>query len=55
VGSEFQVNTYTTGAQYFPSVAMDATGNFVVVWTSSGQDGDGPGPHTITLRLDPCE
>src|SRR6185503_20432602 len=39
LGSEFRVNTYTTGAQTFPSVAADAAGNFVVVWHSNGQDG----------------
>jgi hypothetical protein len=39
-GSEFQVNTYTTSYQWFPSVASDAVGNFVVAWTSYGQDGD---------------
>jgi len=33
VGGEFQINTYTTEYQYRPSVAMDADGNFVVVWT----------------------
>ncbi len=33
-GSEFQVNTYTLLGQYLPSVAMDASGNFVVVWRS---------------------
>jgi len=38
-GPEFQVNTYTTSQQYRPSVAVDAAGNFVVVWTSVGQDG----------------
>jgi hypothetical protein len=38
-GPEFRVNTYTTGAQYDPEVASDAAGNFVVVWTSYGQDG----------------
>ena len=38
-GSEFQVNTFTTGSQYAPTVAMDADGDFVVTWTSSGQDG----------------
>ena len=38
-GSEFQVNTYTTISQGFPSVAMDASGDFVVVWESWGQDG----------------
>jgi hypothetical protein len=38
-GGEFQVNTYTSGSQYLPAVAMDADGNFVVAWTSDGQDG----------------
>jgi hypothetical protein len=33
-GSEFLVNTYTTGYQGRPSVAMDASGNFVVAWWS---------------------
>lgn len=42
-GSEIQVNTTTTGDQSDPAVAMDAAGNFVVTWTSSGQDGDGNG------------
>ena len=42
-GSEFQVNSYTTGSQGCPAVASDASGNFVVVWTSSGQDGSGYG------------
>ena len=39
VGSEFQVNTYTTGGQFRPSVSSDADGNFVVIWESRGQDG----------------
>jgi hypothetical protein len=39
VGPEFRVNTYTTGIQHEPSVALDAAGNFVVLWESSGQDG----------------
>ena len=38
-GTEFQVNTYTTGAQSAPAVAMDDSGRFVVVWQSDGQDG----------------
>jgi hypothetical protein len=42
-GGEFRVNTYTTNAQYFAAVAMDAVGNFVVVWHSFGQDGNGYG------------
>jgi len=43
VGGEFPVNTYTTGTQRFPSVAMDADGDSVVVWESAGQDGSGYG------------
>ena len=38
-GSEFRVNATTTNAQSQPAVASDSTGNFVVVWTSYGQDG----------------
>jgi hypothetical protein len=39
-GSDFQVNSYATGAQVRPGIATDASGNFVVVWSSNGQDGD---------------
>ncbi|MFX1513380.1 MAG: hypothetical protein ACFFCQ_12405 [Promethearchaeota archaeon] len=42
-GSEFQVNTYTTGSQGSPVVAMDSNGNFVIVWQSDGQDGSSYG------------
>ncbi|HEY7112325.1 MAG TPA: hypothetical protein VIA45_05280 [Thermoanaerobaculia bacterium] len=38
VGSEFRVNTYTTGSQYGPSVAAAAGHGFVVVWHSENQD-----------------
>lgn len=37
--TEFQVNSYTTGAQGRPAVAADAQGNFVVVWESSDDGG----------------
>jgi len=44
VGGEFQANTYTTGSQSTPTVAADADGAFVVVWTSElAQDGSGYG------------
>jgi hypothetical protein len=42
-GTEFQVNTYTTGFQRFADVGANPGGDFVVVWQSSGQDGDGYG------------
>ncbi len=41
-GPPFRVNETTTGSQNVPSVAMDAAGNFVVVWSGPG-DGDGYG------------
>ena len=43
VGSEFPVNTFTTGNQSNPSIALDADGDFVIAWESSGQDGAGDG------------
>jgi len=43
LGSEFRVNSYTNDYQTTPSVASDASGNFVVVWVSNDQDGYGYG------------
>jgi hypothetical protein len=44
VGPEFRVNTHTTSNQRYPSVAVGgSTGDFVVVWVSSTQDGSGFG------------
>lgn len=43
LGGEFQVHTTTAGNQSETSVAADATGDFVVSWTSQGQDGSGLG------------
>ena len=41
VGDEFQVNTTTNNNQINPSLTMDDTGNFLVVW-----EGNGPGDST---------
>src|SRR5207302_7510917 len=38
-GGQFQVNTYTTGIQEYPRVAVDVAGDFVVVWSGSGSGG----------------
>jgi len=43
LGEETRVNTTTTNTQDLPAVAMDAGGNFVVVWQSLAQDGSGQG------------
>jgi hypothetical protein len=41
---EFRVNTYTTSGQGRTAVAADpVTGNFVVTWDSTGQDGSNTG------------
>jgi len=43
-GPEIQFNMHTTGDQVRPKVAMDAKGDYVVVWTDySGLDGSGQG------------
>ncbi|MFC1482417.1 DUF4215 domain-containing protein, partial [Myxococcota bacterium] len=42
VGGEFQVNSYTTGWQNIPALAVASDGSFVVVWESYG-DGDSLG------------
>jgi hypothetical protein len=36
LGSEFQINTTASGNQASPTAAMDAAGNFVVVWQGPG-------------------
>ncbi|HWP41466.1 MAG TPA: hypothetical protein VNL70_11110 [Tepidisphaeraceae bacterium] len=38
-GGEFRVNSFTTGSQYEPDVAIDADGDFVITWTSRGPNG----------------
>jgi len=43
VGTEFQVNTYTKWYQWHPAIAMDKKGNFVITWSSEGQDGSSYG------------
>jgi hypothetical protein len=39
-GGEFQVNTFTTNAQFNPSVAMNDAGGFVITWTSDSEGHD---------------
>ncbi len=38
LGGEFPVNSFTVADQGYPAVAIDATGQFLVVWESYGQD-----------------
>jgi len=39
LGTEFQINSYTTSSQGFPAVSIASDGDFVVVWVSNAQDG----------------
>ncbi|MEO8276556.1 MAG: hypothetical protein ABI639_10065 [Thermoanaerobaculia bacterium] len=39
LGGEFQVNSYTTSAQFMPAVASDSHGDFVIAWESLGSTG----------------
>lgn len=44
VGNEFRVNTTTANDQTDPAIGMNPlTGDFLVTWTSAGQDGSGTG------------
>jgi hypothetical protein len=43
VGAETQVNTYTTQTQDEVFIAMRPSGDYIAVWESNGQDGDGYG------------
>ena len=43
VGADFQINSRTSSSQSRPAVAREASGAFVVTWSSSAQDGQGFG------------
>lgn len=51
VGSDGQVNTYTTGAQKRPAVAANAEGDFVVAWESNGSNGTDHDLYSVQARL----
>ena len=50
VGPQFQVNVWTTGSQYRPSVGRDGAGNFVVVWSGVGSAGSDTDAGSIQAR-----
>ncbi len=51
LGAEFRVNTFTTGDQLDPAVAVDGQGDFIITWASSNQDGSSWGVYA--QRYDP--
>ncbi|MDA8019924.1 MAG: hypothetical protein MPN21_20990 [Thermoanaerobaculia bacterium] len=50
VGNDYQINVFTTGDQEDADIAVDGSGNFVVVWESDAQDGSYDG--VFGRRLD---
>ena len=52
LGDEFLINTQTTDTQWFPDVAMDSSGDFVVVWSSQPDIAGDPGPEVWGQRYD---
>jgi hypothetical protein len=53
-GCEFRVNTTTIGDQMYTSVAIDALGDFVITWSSKGQDGCGWGVYAQRYNSGGC-
>ena len=47
LGGEFQVNTYTMNVQGSPAISLDADGDFVVVWASSGSSGGDTSTYSV--------
>jgi len=52
IGPEFQVNTYTTRDQYYPSITGLNDGKFVVTWDSRQQDGNFDGVYGQIFNAD---
>ncbi len=50
LSGEILVNTYTAGTQSAPAIATDEFGNFVITWTSDGQDGSDYGVYARRFR-----
>lgn len=50
VGGELQVNTWTSGRQFYPEVGVDSSGGFVVAWTSYGSSGSDDDGYSVQVR-----
>ena len=49
-GAEFQINSFTPGDQYYPSVAADGADDFVVAWDSLGSPGSDSSGYSIQAQ-----
>ena len=50
LAQEFQANSYTSSAQSYAAVDLDADGDFVVTWQSYAQDGNNAGSSLAASR-----
>ena len=50
LGENFQINSYTTGSQKFPDLAVRPNGDFVVAWSSNGSAGTDTSNLSIQAR-----
>lgn len=50
LGGEFQVNSYTTGEQVLPAIAVAPSGDFLVAWQSEDSPGDDTSSSSIQGR-----
>ena len=52
LGGEFRINQNTANSQWYPTVAADDAGNFVVTWTDESQDGSQSGVYARRYAAD---
>ena len=52
IDGEFQVAVQTPGSQHLPAIDMADTGDFVITWSSLGQDSDGWGVYARQFTAD---
>jgi hypothetical protein len=50
LGDDFQVNSHTPGNQWFPRIAVNPSGAFVVAWTSLSSTGDDTSEESVQAR-----
>ncbi|MCG8457744.1 MAG: hypothetical protein MI919_15825, partial [Holophagales bacterium] len=51
IGTEFQINTYTTSLQLAPAIGGNRSGDFVVTWESYGSLGSDRDERSVQARL----
>ena len=50
LGGQIQLNSYTTGNQFWPRIGLQPNGDLVVVWSSDGSDGGDSSGESVQVR-----